>query len=164
MNIFVVSCAVLGYIRPKSALVVYYGLLAKWLGVWVRVRVRVRECSTVLFFLVLWTPWFGSLCKYVIVYLWFHVWLVTSVPQIEWKKWVPINRCQNRGHQGHMPPPPPPIPARICHLPCFLNFDEGSIPAHPSSECVLMHTPSSVPHPPKSQVPFADSGPGNEMS
>ena len=50
MNIFVVSCAVLGNIRPKSALVVYYGLLAKWLGVWVRVRVRVRECSTVLFF------------------------------------------------------------------------------------------------------------------
>ena len=41
VDIFIVRCAVLGYIRPKSALVVCCGLLAKWLRVWVRVRVRV---------------------------------------------------------------------------------------------------------------------------
>ena len=45
MNIFIVrcaQCAVLGYIRPKSALAVCCGLLAKWLWVGAKVRVRVR--------------------------------------------------------------------------------------------------------------------------
>ena len=38
------------------------------------------------------TPWFDSLRKYAMVYLWFHVTrLVTSVPQIEWKKWPSIH-------------------------------------------------------------------------
>ena len=54
MNIFIAHCAVLGYIRPKSALVVRCGLLAKWLRVWVRVRVVVRagarECTSCTFF------------------------------------------------------------------------------------------------------------------
>ena len=95
MDIFIVSCAVLGYIRPKSVLVVCCGLLAKWLRVWVWVRVRVRvragarECTTCSFLYLsglisVVTPWFGSLRKYVVVYLWFHVtWLVTSVLRIE---------------------------------------------------------------------------------
>ena len=53
---FIVRCAVSGYIRPNSMLVVCCGLLAKWLRVWVRVRVRVRvragarECTNCTFF------------------------------------------------------------------------------------------------------------------
>ena len=43
---FIVRCAVSGYIRPNSMLVVCCGLLAKWLRVWVRVRVRVRAERT----------------------------------------------------------------------------------------------------------------------
>ena len=45
MNIFIVHCAVLGYNRAKSVLIVSCGLLAKWLGVWVRVRAGDRECT-----------------------------------------------------------------------------------------------------------------------
>ena len=42
MNIFIVCCGVIGYIRPNSVLVVCCGLLAKWFRVRVRVRVRFR--------------------------------------------------------------------------------------------------------------------------
>ena len=45
MNIFVgvvVHCAVVGYNRLNSMLVICCGLLAKCLRVWVRVMVRVR--------------------------------------------------------------------------------------------------------------------------
>ena len=55
MNIFVVCCVVIGNIRLNSALVVCCGLLAKWLRIWVRIRVRAgaRECTSCTFFLVL---------------------------------------------------------------------------------------------------------------
>ena len=71
MNIFiVVHCAVVGYIRPKSALVICCGLLAKWL----RVMAGARECTSCIFFcLFLWSYkcgehlrlcWFGGLHKF----------------------------------------------------------------------------------------------------
>ena len=77
MNIFVLCCAVVGYIRPNSVLVVCCGLLAKLLRV--RVRAGARECTncTSIFF-VLWSykcgehlcvRWFGSLHKYAPSYL-----------------------------------------------------------------------------------------------
>ena len=50
MNIFVVHCAVVGYIRPNSVLVICCGLLAKWLRVRVRVRAGARECTSCPFF------------------------------------------------------------------------------------------------------------------
>ena len=56
LGIFIVCCAVVGYIRPNSVLVVCYGLLARWLRVRVRVRIRImvragaRECTRCLFF------------------------------------------------------------------------------------------------------------------
>ena len=56
---------------------------------WVRVRVRAwaRECTSCTFLSVLISvvnTWFGSLRKYTMIYLWFHVtWVVTSVPRIE---------------------------------------------------------------------------------
>ena len=63
-------------------------MLAKWLRfcvrVWVRVRVGDRECtSCTIFFssdlISVVNTQFGSLRKYAMVYLWFHVtWLVTS--------------------------------------------------------------------------------------
>ena len=66
-----------------------------WVRVMVRVRVRVRvgqgsgnalSCTFLLFsdLISVMNTQFGSLRKYAMVYLWFHVtWLVTSVPRIE---------------------------------------------------------------------------------
>ena len=55
LNMFIVRCAVIGYIRPNSMLVVCCGLLAKWVRVRVRVRVRAedREFTGCTFSLVL---------------------------------------------------------------------------------------------------------------
>jgi len=77
VNIFIVRCAVLGYIRLKSALVVCCGLLAKWLRVWVRVRAGDRECTNYTFFFLCsykCSEHLGLVVrKYATVYLWFHV-------------------------------------------------------------------------------------------
>ena len=84
MNIFIVRCALHGYIRPKSALVICCGLSAKWL------RLGQGPGNALA---LLWSykcgehlrlRWFGSLSKYTTGYLWYHVtWLATSVPWIE---------------------------------------------------------------------------------
>ena len=84
MNISIVRCAVIGYIRPNSVLVICCGLLAKWLRVRVRVRAGARECTNYTFILLssgwsykygehlcLW--WFGSLHKYTTSYISCHV-------------------------------------------------------------------------------------------
>ena len=51
MNIFIARCAVVGYIRPNSVLVVCCGLLAKWLRVRVRIRAGARDCTRCISFL-----------------------------------------------------------------------------------------------------------------
>ena len=78
MNIFIVRCAVVGYIRPNSVLVVCCGLLAKWLRVIGLGQGQGNALTVLLFFFVLWSykcgehlcvRWFGSLCKYAPSYL-----------------------------------------------------------------------------------------------
>ena len=59
MNIFIVGCAVVGYIKTEHCeLVVCCGLLAKWLRVRVKVRVKAgaRECTKYLFFFFFFSP------------------------------------------------------------------------------------------------------------
>ena len=92
VNIFIVHCVVVGYLRPNSVLVVCC-LLAKWLRVRVRVRVRVRagasKCTRCPFFFPsgehLCLRWFSSLRKYVMGYLWYQImWSVTFILQRGW--------------------------------------------------------------------------------